>query len=210
MCTTRWRPCQLDLFYIRVFSTDRTPFKSSTATVRGCQIYTSALNARLPREGPTLQATAAEKCAWRTRARVKADKKSRDGEEQKMCCGEGWKTKLAQRQELPAELGADKPVLSLSRNEAATASLLCPVFILARAFTRRHGCVLLGSRLSGWFLRCREMLSYAGEAAVGVISRGLRDRGGGIGLLGQGGSAEVLRKGKVTDKHGPIKGRRRC
>lgn len=50
-----------------------------------------------------------------------------------------------------------------------------------------------------------EMLSCAGEAAVGVISWGLRDRGGDIGLLGQGGSTEVLRKGKGTDKHGPIK-----
>lgn len=86
---TRLRPCQLDLFYIRVFSTDRAPFKSCAVTVRRRQIYTSALSARLPREGSTPQATAAEKCARRTRVCVKAVKKSRDGEEQKMSRSEG-------------------------------------------------------------------------------------------------------------------------
>lgn len=46
--------------------------------------------------------------------------------------------------------------------------------------------------------------------AVGVISRGLRDKGGDIGLLGQGGRTEVLWKGKGTDKNGLVKGQRRC
>lgn len=71
----------------------------------------------------------------------------------------------------------------------------------------RDGPSPLGSRLSGWLLHSRETLSYAGEVAVGVISWGLRDRGGDMGLLGQGGSTEVLQKGKGTDKHAPIKGK---